>query len=101
MIQFFSQVLRLGARFDEESETIKFSNGLSLSEKQLDVGGFGTLTKTIFKFAKSLAQMSVDETEFALLAAISLMSGGESTQVLKRTSLWHCSIRIQAFLCYI
>ena len=71
------QVLRLGVRYRMDSDRIQFSNGLALTEKQLEVGGFGSLTQTIFKFSKSLAQMDVDETEFALLSAISLMSGGK------------------------
>lgn len=55
---------------------MQFSNGLWVNKEQLQQGGFGTLTSTIFNFAQSLKGMDSDETEFALLSAICLISGG-------------------------
>ncbi len=71
-------MLRLGSRYNEEEDIIQFSNGVSLTREQLEAGGFGSLTDTIFRFSRSLAQMDVDQTEFALLSAICLISGGKS-----------------------
>ncbi|ELU07684.1 hypothetical protein CAPTEDRAFT_168520 [Capitella teleta] len=71
-------VLRLGSRYHEDDETITFTNGLTLTRQQLEEGGFGTLTDTILRFAKSLQQMQVDTTEYALLSAICLLSGDRS-----------------------
>ena len=58
-----------------------FNDGLSLDRQQLHSGGFGSLTDTIFQFANSLKTMDVDETEYAVLAAICLISGGTSLNV--------------------
>lgn len=47
-----------------------------MSRDQLKLSGFGALTETVFNFAKSLKLMNVDETEFAMLGAICITSGG-------------------------
>ena len=69
--------MRYNANSDPDEETMTFSNGLTLTRKQLEVGGFGALTETIFRFARSLHQMELDNTEYALLSAICLASGGK------------------------
>ena len=69
--------MRLCSRFNDVEDTMTFSNGLELTRRQLEIGGFGALTDTIFGFASSLKNMEVDVTEFALLAAITLVSGGK------------------------
>ncbi len=86
-------MLRLGSRYNEEEDIIQFSNGVSLTRDQLEAGGFGSLTDTIFRFSRSLAQMDVDQTEFALLSAICLISGGK-WQIGKISSVKLISVRI-------
>ncbi|KAK2170940.1 hypothetical protein NP493_1124g00027 [Ridgeia piscesae] len=71
-------VLRLSSRYSCDDDTLTFSSGLTLTRHQFEVGGFGTLTDTIFQFAGSLHQLDVDTTEYALLSAISLISGDRS-----------------------
>lgn len=71
-------VLRLGSRYSELEDTITFANGLTLNRDQLEAGGFGALTDTIFRFTQSLHHMEVDQIEFALLSAICLVSGDRS-----------------------
>ncbi|XP_041374942.1 retinoic acid receptor gamma-like isoform X2 [Gigantopelta aegis] len=71
-------ILRLSTRYDMDADAMSFSNGLMLNQEQLKNGGFGSLTSTIFSFASSLKSMNTDETEFALLAAICLISGDRS-----------------------
>ncbi|KAI0240713.1 Retinoic acid receptor alpha [Lamellibrachia satsuma] len=71
-------VLRLSSRYSCDDDTLTFSSGLTLTRHQFEVGGFGTLTDTIFQFAASLHQLDVDTTEYALLSAISLISGDRS-----------------------
>ncbi|KAK0067210.1 retinoic acid receptor alpha-A-like isoform X1, partial [Biomphalaria pfeifferi] len=71
-------ILRISIRYDLETDTMQFSNGLSLTREQLKKGGFGPLTSTIFSFAASLKSMSCDETEYALLSSICLISGDRS-----------------------
>ncbi|XP_046555477.1 retinoic acid receptor alpha-A-like isoform X2 [Haliotis rubra] len=71
-------ILRLSARYDADLDSMVFMNGVTLNKDQLQQGGFGNLTGTIFSFAASLKAMSTDETEFAILSAICLISGDRS-----------------------
>ena len=70
------QVLRLASRYNDEDETVTIANNLILNKHHLESGGFGPLTHSIFKFAKALHALEVDQTEYALLSAICLISGG-------------------------
>nr|QAX24917.1 retinoic acid receptor [Acanthochitona crinita] len=71
-------ILRLCLRYTLEKDVMLFSNGLELTRNELQAGGFGSLTDTIFNFAASLKRMDVDESEFAILSAICLISGDRS-----------------------
>ncbi|KAH9494969.1 hypothetical protein Btru_020722 [Bulinus truncatus] len=71
-------ILRISIRYDLDTDTMQFSNGLSLTREQLKRGGFGPLTSTIFSFAASLKRMNCDETEYAMLSSICLISGDRS-----------------------
>ncbi|GFO22562.1 retinoic acid receptor [Plakobranchus ocellatus] len=55
-----------------------FSNGMVVSREQLHAGGLGPLTSTIFSFASALKRMDCDETEYAMLSSICLISGDRS-----------------------
>ena len=54
-----------------------FSGGMNVTKEQLHSGGFGSLTDTIFRFARSLKQLEIDDTEYAALCSICLISGGK------------------------
>ena len=54
-----------------------FTGGLTLDRQQLQHGGFGSLTDTIFSFASSLKIMEVDDLEYAALSAVCLVSNGK------------------------
>lgn len=71
-------VLRISLRYSPEKDLIQFANGTWLNREELQQGGFGPLTSTIFCFASSLKSMACDETEFAMLSAVCLMSGDRS-----------------------
>ncbi|XP_053385526.1 retinoic acid receptor gamma-like isoform X2 [Mercenaria mercenaria] len=71
-------ILRLSSRYDIESDTMVFSGGLNVTRQQLESAGFGSLTDTIFRFARSLREMDVDEMELATLCSICLISGDRS-----------------------
>ncbi|XP_064598195.1 LOW QUALITY PROTEIN: retinoic acid receptor gamma-like [Liolophura sinensis] len=71
-------ILRLCLRYTLEKDVMMFSNGLELTRNELQAGGFGSLTDTIFNFAASLKRMDVDESEFSILSAICLVSGDRS-----------------------
>ena len=69
-------MLRLASRYNQHENTMKLSGQVTLTQDHLMVGGFGTLTDCIFRFAAALGQLDVDGAEFAMLCAICLMSGG-------------------------
>lgn len=71
-------ILRLCSRYDLDKDVMLFNGGLSLDREQLQKGGFGTLTDTIFRFASSLKVLNIDEMEYAVLSAICLISGDRS-----------------------
>lgn len=73
----FTQILRMSICYDLDMDAMHFSNGLCLSQEQIMKGGFGLLAPTLFSFAMSMKLMSCDETEYALLCSICLISGGE------------------------
>ena len=54
-----------------------FSGGVKVTRQQLEMAGFGALTNTIFRFARSIKELDVDELEFAALCCICLISGGK------------------------
>ncbi|XP_013406616.1 retinoic acid receptor gamma [Lingula anatina] len=71
-------ILRMCSKFEVNPETMIFSNGLKLSKEEFRDCGFGSLTETIFSFASSLRNMDTDDAEYAMLAAICLISGDRS-----------------------
>ena len=70
------QILRLSSRYDMDSDTMVFSGGVKVTHQQLQSAGFGSLTDTIFRFARSLKEMDIDEIELSALCCICLISGG-------------------------
>ncbi|XP_077862492.1 retinoic acid receptor beta-like isoform X2 [Saccoglossus kowalevskii] len=71
-------VLRISYRFNRDDGSVTFTSGLTLSNKQLKTGGFGTLMDTIGQFAQQISSLNLDDTELALLSAICLISGDRS-----------------------
>ncbi|KAK3587046.1 hypothetical protein CHS0354_008072 [Potamilus streckersoni] len=68
-------ILRLCSRYNQEKDSLIFGEGFAVSQEELEVGGFGSLTDTIFEFARALHSLELDETEFAALSAVCLISG--------------------------
>ena len=71
------QILRLCSRYDHVDDSFSFSNDLKLSSARLEVGGLGALTMTVCQLAQSLHQLDLDTTEYAILCAMCLLSGGK------------------------
>lgn len=90
------QILRLCSRYDLDKDVMLFNGGLSLDREQLQKGGFGTLTDTIFRFASSLKVLNIDEMEYAVLSAICLISGGTNSLTIWIQGLFKLPI-INAF----
>ena len=64
-------------RYNATRKTILFSNNVNLTEEQLTNGAFGDLAEDIFSFARSMQQLDMDTTEYSLLCAMCLLSGGK------------------------
>ncbi|BFZ15415.1 hypothetical protein BsWGS_18454 [Bradybaena similaris] len=71
-------ILRICLHYDASTESLKFTNGLCVTQDQQQTEGFGPVMSNIISFAASLSQMNCDETEYALLCSISLISGDRS-----------------------
>jgi len=68
--------LRICSRYLPEFDTMTFSDGLTLTRKQMRICGCGPITDQIFAFAQSLQPLETDATEIGLLSAICLISSG-------------------------
>ena len=66
----------MASRYNELDDTVILSDGITLTQSQLEEGGFGSLTETMFQFSQSLHQMDVDTIEFAMLSAVCLLNNG-------------------------
>jgi len=53
-----------------------FTDGLTLNRAQMRVCGFGPITDIVYRFARSLASLNLDETEVGLLCAICILFPG-------------------------
>jgi len=101
MVTLFNlfQILRLSSRYDQDSDTMVFSGGMNVNRDQLESAGFGSLTDTIFRFARSLRDMDVDEMELAALCSICLISGGKLVQqILVKIAV---NIRANSYFCFV
>jgi len=54
-----------------------FSDGLTLDRKEVQLCGFGPITDVLYKFARSLLPLQLDETEISLLCGICIICPGE------------------------
>lgn len=66
-------------RYDQKTDSIVLGNACSswaYTRESYRQAGIGTATDAIFEFANSLAKLKVDTSEFALLTAVTVFSGG-------------------------
>ncbi|XP_076454474.1 retinoic acid receptor alpha-like isoform X2 [Babylonia areolata] len=71
-------ILRICERYSVERDMVHFADGTWLRQEEVEQGGFGPLTSTIFSLARSLHGLRCDQTEFAMLAGVCLISGDRS-----------------------
>ena len=77
IIAILSQVLRLCSRFQPDDDTMTFSDGLTLDRKEMQSCGFGPITDAVYKFAKNIYPLDLDETEISLLCGICIICPGK------------------------
>lgn len=71
------QVLRLCSRFQPNDDTMTFSDGLTLDRNEMQSCGFGPITDAVYKFAKSIHPLGLDDTEIGLLCGICIICPGK------------------------
>ncbi|XP_067935296.1 retinoic acid receptor alpha-A-like isoform X2 [Watersipora subatra] len=71
-------ILRLSMRYQITSNTLTFSNGISVTQSEMERGGLGPLAHAIFKFSSDLQRMNLDEKELSLLSVVCLLASDRS-----------------------
>ena len=68
-------MLRSARRYDLESDTIIFANGVPFGRENIAMGGLKDYADGMFAFCASMAKLGVDNAEYALITAICIFSG--------------------------
>nr|AIB06349.1 retinoic acid receptor [Nucella lapillus] len=71
-------ILRICERYSVERDMVHFADGTWLRQEEVEQGGFGPLTAKIFHLARQLHSLRCDQTEFAMLGSVCLISGDRS-----------------------
>lgn len=77
----------MSSRYDTESDSVLFSSGLRLTRCALQALGFDDITDSVVLFAQKMANLQVDEVEYAILSSVCLCSGGELSCVLLKADM--------------
>ena len=75
---FEALMLRMCRRYDPKTDSITLGNAntsWAYTRDTYRAAGIGSATDAIFEFAKGLAKLKVDPSEFALLTAVTIFSG--------------------------
>lgn len=67
-------MLRSARRYDLESDTIIFANGVPFGRENIAMGGLKDYADGMFAFCASMARLGVDNAEYALITAICIFS---------------------------
>ncbi|ESO11616.1 hypothetical protein HELRODRAFT_108893 [Helobdella robusta] len=67
-------MLRTARRYDPETNSIVFAHGTLFTPDSMILGGLKEIIGKMFEFSKSMNQLLVDNTEYALLIAISIFA---------------------------
>ena len=68
-------VLRTARRYDIETDTVVFANGMPFTKDSMRFAGLQTYVESMFSFCRAMGHMAVDNAEYALLTAITIFSG--------------------------
>ena len=68
-------MFRTARRYDVKSDTIVFADGSPYTKENMRMGGLDDYVDDMFDFCRGMGLMEVDNSEYALLTAISIFSG--------------------------
>ena len=68
-------VLRTSRRYDLESGTVILGNGMPMSKESMQIIGLHDYMDRLFIFCRTMAVLAVDNAEYALITALSILTG--------------------------
>jgi ecdysone receptor len=67
-------MIRTARRYDLQTDTIVFANGMPYTKDNLFVAGLRGYVDSMFKFCRGMGELQVDNAEYAMLTAICILS---------------------------
>ena len=67
--------LRTARRYDLDTDTVIFGNGVPFSRDSMKLGGLQEWVDSMFAFCRKMAILGVDNAEYSLITAICIFSG--------------------------
>ena len=68
-------VLRTARRYDVETDTVVFANGMPYTRNNLRFAGLQNYVDSMYEFCRGMGSLAVDNAEYALLTAVCIYSG--------------------------
>ena len=68
-------MLRTARRYDVETDTIVFANGMPYTKENMRFAGLKSYVDGMFDFCRGMGKLRVDNAEYAMLIAICIFSG--------------------------
>jgi len=83
-------VLRAARRYDPETDTVVFGDGSPFSPTGMTLGHYGLdeFVDAMFRFSRGMASLGVDNSEYALLVSLCILSGQQLTLLCIFLSRW-------------
>jgi hypothetical protein len=78
-------VLRTARRYDIVSGAVILGNGMPMSKSDMKLAGLEDYVDNLFIFCHRMAQLAVDNAEYALITAMCLLTGKYSQLRIKNT----------------
>lgn len=67
-------MMRSARRYDLESDTIIFGNGMPYTRQNMRFAGLSDYVETLFEFCRKMGSLAVDNAEYALLTSICIFA---------------------------
>lgn len=68
-------ILRTARRYDLDTDTVVFAGDAPFTRDSMRYAGLGSYADSLFSFCKGMAQLGVDNAEYALLVSLCIVSG--------------------------
>ncbi len=70
-------MLHTAQYYDAEDEKLLMATGIRLSREELANSGLHEFVEPMFDFAKSMAELKLDEVEYALIISLCILASGQ------------------------